>query len=115
RLDDPGGDRAADPGDEDDREDGPAVAADELARAGERGSHGATLDHDDGHDEAPPGQEDQPGDDEEEQPDRDHDGGDDPGDDQRPEVRPNPLEHLGDRRVDPPVAHVVDRVDERAL
>ena len=101
--------------DQDEAEDGPAVAADDLARAAERLAGRAAFDHDHRHEHRPDREQEEPRDDEEDEADPDPDRREDAGDDQRGQPRSDGCVRLADRAVGASVAHVADELDERAL
>jgi uncharacterized protein len=93
----------------------PAMTAHEPVAAAEGREHARTFDHDGRHDHGPDGDQVQAGDDQQEQPDRDRNGGQDRGPRDRSEVRHGRPHGLAEGHVGAAIAHVLDGLDQRRL
>ena len=91
------------------------MTAHELAATRERRPQARALDHHDRDDDRPPGEQHQPGHDEEHQPDQDADAGDEARRDQRPQHGRRRAQELAQRHVAPAVLDVADRLHHHAL
>jgi hypothetical protein len=93
----------------------PCVPADGPPALAERAEDAFAADHDAGHDQRPEGQQDQPGDDDQDETDRDPDTGQDGRDDHREQVRQDGGDRFPQVQVRPPVPDVLNGLDQRGL
>jgi alkanesulfonate monooxygenase SsuD/methylene tetrahydromethanopterin reductase-like flavin-dependent oxidoreductase (luciferase family) len=93
----------------------PGVAADRPPAPAERLERAAAADHDLWHDQRPERQQDQAGHDDQGDPDRDADAGEDRGHRDRADERRRRRQGGAQVKVDPPVAHVLHGLHQRRL
>ena len=101
--------------DQDDPEDGPAVALHELAGAAEGLDDAGALEHDDGRDDGPDGQQEQAGDDEQQESDAHAEALEQAGKEQGQDDRRGRAQQVARGVVADPVLDVVDELDDHAL